>query len=153
MSPRRILRFGLLAIIAICASAQDAAPKSRLQRVQEEVEMRRMARDDAQGESGLVVAPLAYPDSWFAQPREWKVDGASLILCGQTFATLARKEVMISGRIAKRKITVSIGSVSSEKALDAFRSAIESQGIAIVPVSSRVLALVDATEIPTKKQG
>jgi hypothetical protein len=110
--------------------------------------MRRKAREDAQGGSGLVVAPIAYPDIWFAQPRELKLDGVSLVLCGQTFATLVRKEVMISGRIAKKKITVSIGSVSSEKALDAFRRAIESQGIAIVPVGSRVLALVDATELP-----
>jgi type II secretory pathway component GspD/PulD (secretin) len=136
-------------LVAVCASvavAQESAPKSRLQQVQEEYEARRKMRENAQGDSGLAVAPLAHPDSWFAEPRELKLEDTSLVLCGQTFATLARKEVMISGRVVKKKITVSTGSVSSEKALEAFRSAIEAQGIAIVPVGAHVLVLVDAAD-------
>jgi len=96
--------------------------------------------------SGIVVAPLAYPDSWFAEPPELKIENISLLLCGQTFATLARKEVMISGRVVKKKISVTTGSVSSEKALDAFRRALESRGITIVSVGTRILAPVDTAD-------
>jgi hypothetical protein len=142
-------RLQVLFALAVCgsvAAAQESAPKRSLQQIQEELAARRTMRESAQGDSGLAIAPIAHPDSWFAEPRELKLEGTSLILCGQTFATLARKEVLISGRVVKRKITVSTGSVSSEKALKAFGSAIEAQGIAIVPVGAHVLVLVDAAD-------
>lgn len=145
LSYRRLI-FVVLAVCASVAAAQESDPKRSLQQIQEELAARRTMRENAQGDSGLAVAPLAQPDSWFAEPRELKLEDTSLVLCGQTFATLARKEVMISGRVVKKKITVSTGRVSGEKALEAFRNAIEAQGIAIVPVGAHVLVLVDAAD-------
>ncbi|MEO6246188.1 MAG: hypothetical protein ABIQ12_12210 [Opitutaceae bacterium] len=148
MHHRQILFSALAVMSAALNKAEEPASKSRLQQVQEEVQQRRKMLENAQGESGMVVAPLAYPESWFAEPRDLKIENTSLVLCGQAFATLARKEVMISGRVVKRKITLITDSVSSERRLEAFRRALESQGIAIVHLGPRILALVDAADAP-----
>ena len=95
------------------------------------------------GDRGIVVAP----DNWYAQPRELKVEN-SLMYCAQTFATLARKEIMISGQVVRKKITVRTEIVSSENALQALRRAIEAQGISIIPIENGILALVSETSLP-----
>ena len=99
------------------------------------------AGDPMQGERGIVVAPLTCPENWYAQPRELKIEN-SVMYCAQTFATLARKEIMISGQVVRKKITITTEKLSSENALQALRRAIEAEGIAIVPIEGGVLALV-----------
>jgi hypothetical protein len=146
MSSLRFLFSVLVAVFAGIAAAHEPASKPRMPLVQEEVDMRRKAREDAQGETGMAVAPLAYPDTWFAQPRKLKIEDASLMMCGQMFATLARKEVLMSGRVVKKKITVTTSSVSSGEAFESFRRAIEAQGVVIVPIGTHILVLVDSAD-------
>lgn len=98
------------------------------------------------GDRGIVVAPLACPDNWYAQSRELKVEN-SLMYCAQTFATLSRKEIMISGHVVRKKITVTTERVSSENALKALRCAIEAQGVTIIPIEDGILALVSGTTL------
>ena len=103
------------------------------------------AGDPMLGERGIVVAPLTCPENWYAQPRELKIEN-SLMYCAQTFATLARKEIMISGQVVRKKITITTEKLSSENALQALRRAIEAQGIAIVPIEGGILALVSGVK-------
>ena len=147
MFSRSVLISTILVAGVTVAFAQESTSKT-LQQVQEQLEARRKLREDAQGNRGIVFTPIANPDGWFKEPRELKLDGVSLISCGETFATLARKEVMISGRVAKKMITVSTGSVSSDEAFKAFCRAIEGQKIGIIPVGDRILVLVDSADAP-----
>jgi hypothetical protein len=99
------------------------------------------------GERGIVVAPLTCPEAWYNQSRELRIEN-SLMYCAQTFATLSRKEVMISGQVVRKKITITTDTMSSENALKSLRSAIEAQGIAVIPINERILALVSAPTLP-----
>jgi hypothetical protein len=138
----------IVVVVGGLAAVGLAQDPPRQQGVFEEVARRQKLREELARQRGVVVAPTMHPDSWFAEPRDFSFGGYPLELCGPMLATLARKEVMISGAVAKKKITVSVGRVTAEKALEAFRIAIADQGIAIVPVGPRILALVDAADAP-----
>ena len=126
--------------------AAEVSEASRLDRIKEELAMRVRIRQKAFGARGAVFAPSEYSESWFATKRELKIDREEIGFCGQTLATLARQEVMVSGRIAKKEISLHIESAASDEALAAFRKALVEHGIAVVPVGAS-LALVDASEV------
>ena len=132
-------------LLASIASADALTEAEKLKRIEEEVAKRREAREKFVEGRGIVYQPVIVPESWSTR-RELRIADAPLGLCGQTFAMLTQKEVLISKRVVDRKISVSLSSASSEEAAVAFRSAIEDQGVAIVDVGGDALALVDANE-------
>ncbi|MCM2273510.1 MAG: hypothetical protein NDI75_01750 [Candidatus Didemnitutus sp.] len=140
--------FVFLATVVLClpvvqASDDDAA----LKRIQEEVASRRKLRQQALDARGIVFAPAEVSDEWLREKRELKIDEVSLGLCGQTFATLIQKEVMVSARVVKKEITLNLGPVTGEEAQAAFRKALVKHGVAIVPVGAHALALVAAEDL------
>lgn len=142
----RLLVF--LATVAIClpvvyASDDDAA----LKRIQEEVASRRKLRQQALDARGIVFAPTEASAEWLREKRELKIEEIPLGFCGQTFATLTQKEVMVSGRVMKKEITLNLEPVTGEEAQAAFRKALAKHGVAIVPVGAHTLALVAAEDV------
>ena len=147
MKTFRISAAAILLAIPLLISAQQSDDATRLRRVEEEVAKRRKLLEGAIGERGIVFAPYKYDETWYAGVRELVIDDSALATCGQLFANYARKEVMVSGRVIQKKITVRASKVRGHEGLALIRSALEAQGIAIVPVGSRSLALIDAAEV------
>jgi hypothetical protein len=137
----------LFAFSAAAALAQDAAPSNELDQVKAAVEMRRKMREDAMGGAGFVAEPLTQPDSWYTTPRELKIENRTVLSVAGTIATLARKEVFISGRVTKRMLTVDAGVVTSDKAFEKVQEALQGQGIAVVPVGNGILFLTDLSDV------
>ena len=147
-----MIRIPLIVAIAILSGllvrAAEESDTSRLDRIKEELAYRVKVRQKALGvRGGVVFAPHEYSDSWLAVKRELEIDGVPIGFCGQTLATIARKEVMVSGRIVEKEIRLYLDSATSEEAFVAFRKALKDQGIAVVPVGAQTLALVDASEV------
>ena len=142
---RLLLVTGMLAL-AGGVVAQDAAEKARLERIRDEVAKRRKLLETAHGERGIVFAPYRYDDKWYAEAHDLVIEDAALVTAGQTIATYARKEVMISGRVVQKKITVHAPKVTGEVGLAKLRAALEGQGLALVPVETKSLALIEAAE-------
>jgi len=95
---------------------------------------------------GGVVSPVPCPSEWFAQSLELKID-APLLACAGTFATLAQKEVMISSGVARKRIVLTTERVSAERALESFHSVLKREGIAVIPLTERTLALVQEQDL------
>ncbi len=147
-SIRVAFSFCLLASIAVGAGLTEA---ERLKRIEEEVAKRREARVKAVEGRGVVYQPLSLPENWSTGERELKISDAPLGLCGQTFAILTRKEVLISRRVVDRKISVSLSNATREEAAEAFRRALAAQGVAMVVAGTDTVALVDASEVANEK--
>jgi hypothetical protein len=126
---------------------QTNNPKSALERVEEEVAKRRRTRDGAlsTGLFGGVFQP-ALSDA--SERVTFEIKARPLLDCGQPYATLTGKEVMISGRVAAITISVAAQKLSRSEAAARMTASFEAAGIAIVPVGSSVLALVDAKALP-----
>jgi hypothetical protein len=146
MKALRVSATALILAIPLSILAQNSDDAGRLRRVEEEVAKRRRLLEAAIGERGIVFAPYKYDDAWYATARDLVVADAALATCGQLFANYARKEVMVSGRVIQRKITLRAAKVRGVEGLALLRSALEAKGIAILPVGSRSLALIDAAE-------
>ena len=134
-------------------SAADLSEAEKLKRIEEEVAKRREAREKAVEGRGVVYQPVSIPDSWATGRREITIKDASLSLCGQTFAMLVQKEVMISRRVADRKISISLDSASREEAAAAFERAVEAEGVAVVRVGADILVLVARADVADEKNG
>jgi len=149
---QRNIRIALLSCFLSATSfSQDISSDARLRAVEEEVMKRRKLLEAAQGERGIVFAPLKHQESWFSIPREVKVEDSPLVTCGQLFASLTRCEVMVSGRVAQKRISVSTEPMVSDRAAEIFRRAIESQGVVVLSIGTRILALVDKSDVAAPK--
>eukprot|EP01035_Chromulina_nebulosa_P005811 gene5811-7871_t len=143
------LRISIAALMLAMAGglvAQDATEKARMERIREEVARRRKLLETAHGERGIVFAPYRYEDKWYAEAHDLVIEDMALVTAGQMVATYARKEVMISGRVIQKKITVQAPKVTGDAGWAKLRAALEAQGLVLVPVGSKSLALIEATE-------
>jgi hypothetical protein len=147
---RRIVSFILL--LTSTAGAAGLSDSEKLDRIKEQIEERRKIRAHALAAAGRAFSPIPNADSWFKEEMDLTIKNEAIGLCAQTFATLAKKEVFVSIRVMKREISISAGRVDGEKALAAFRNAIEAQGIQIVPVGTTILVLVEPIEGTTEKK-
>ena len=147
MNLLRLSAAAILLAIPLLISAQQSDDAARMRRVEEEVAKRRKLFEGAIGERGMVFTPYKYDEIWYAEVRELVIDDRAIATCGQLFATYARKEVMVSGRVIQKRITVPASKVRGDEGSALIRSALEAQGIAIVSVGSRSLALIDAAEV------
>ena len=151
LEPKLNMRVPVIVVLTILSGfpvhAAEESETSRLDRIKEELATRVRVRQKALGAQGVVFAPHEYSDSWLSTKRELKIDKEAIGFCGQTLATFARKEVMVSGRIAKKEISLYIESATGEEALAAFRKELDDHGIAVVSVGAHTLALVDAAEV------
>ncbi len=145
---RSLTAITVLIALALGAPAQEPSPDQRLRQIADEVARRRQIREAAHGERGIVFAPFPHPDAWYRTPRELKISASPLVTCGEMFATLAKREVMISGRVAQKKITLATGLIDGAQAFEVFSAVLEREGIAIVPIGARILALVEKSDAP-----
>jgi len=144
----RILVLAVITVLSVYpVQAAEESATNRLDRIKEDIADRRKIRQRAYGARGTVFAPEEFPEGWLKQKRELEIDEEALGFCGQILATLTQKEVMVSGRIAKKEISLYLESATGEEALAAFRKLLEEHGIVIVPVGVHTLALVHASEV------
>jgi hypothetical protein len=157
-----VVKRDILISIMLCAGvvmsvspsrAGEEAEALKLKRIGEEMAMRRKQREDARANHGVAFTPVKEADSWFKESMDLQVEDQTIGACCQTFATLARKEVLASSRVVKKRISIAAGRVDGETALIAFRRAMEAQGVAIVPVGDTILVLVEAGDIANEKKG
>lgn len=123
--------------------AQNSSPKSALERVEEEVAERRRMRDGvlATGFFGGVFQP-AQSDA--SERVTFEIKARPVVDCGQPYATLIGKEVMISGRVSAIKISVVAQKLSRAEAAAKMTDSFEAAGIDIIPVGNSIVVLVDA---------
>jgi hypothetical protein len=129
--------------------AQNSNPKSALERVEEEVGKRRRMRDGALS-TGLFGGVFQPAPNGASESVTFEINARPLLDCGQPYATLTGKEVMISGRVTANTISVSAQKLSRSEAVARMTASFEAAGIAIVPVGSSILVLVDAKVLPKK---
>lgn len=147
---RLVFSIFLLASIACAAEISEA---DKLKGIEEEVAKRKKMRGYVLENTGRVFSPISNADSWFKEEIDLTIKDEAIGVCAQTFATLAKKEVFVSNRVMKRRLSIAAGRVDGDKALAAFREAIDAQGIAIVPVGTSILVLVEATELTNNNKG
>jgi len=146
------------AMLSVRVFAAGDAPQGesealKQKRIEEAVATRRMMHEYALEHSGRAFSPTPQSDSWFKEALDLTLVDEPIGTCAQTFATLARKEVFVSSRVMKKKLSIAASRTNGEKALEIFRTAIEAQGVAIVPIGKSILVLVDASEVAHETKG
>jgi len=138
----------LLSALAVCMFGQSAENDDRMKKIREEISIRRQAREAVAGEQGVVVLPVAYPENWFATPQEISINGREIIYCAPLLASLFNNELMVSARVAKRRIVLAPARFQREEARAKIKEALAAVGVAIVPIGSRITVLVDFEDAP-----
>ncbi|PTY07073.1 hypothetical protein DB347_09540 [Opitutaceae bacterium EW11] len=118
-----------------------------LERVQREVRNRRALREEAMGAAGVARMPLREDPSWYQGPRSFKVESEMIASASQLFATLTKKEVLVSGAVAKRRVTVVLPTATVDQAVSVFTEAFAGQHVKVVAVGDHLLVLADQAEV------
>jgi hypothetical protein len=150
----RVMTLGAVMAFSVAPSrAAEDAETLKLKRIEEEVAKRRKLRESALENRGVAFTPVLVLESWFSEEMDFRIEDQAIGTCCQTFATLARKEVLASSGVVKKRISIAAGRVDGETALRALREAIEAQGVRIVPIGDRILVLVDAADVANENKG
>ena len=141
---RLIVFFFAVFPVASLSAESDA---DKLERIKGEVRQRRELREQAAGNAGAAYFPIGVSASWFAGPVTLDFEGDAIRSSGQLFATLTKKEVLISAAVAKRSFSLVAEAQTAREAERKLRAAYEQAGIKIIEVGDSILVLADAVSV------
>jgi hypothetical protein len=114
--------------------------------VRREIAQRRADVEDAIARVGAAFVPMRSADEAERSTHLW-IPNWALALAGQHFATDLRKEVFVSSRAAKIRISILTKATTAEEMLHAWRTAFAEAGIVEIPVGPKLVVLVHKDEL------
>jgi len=143
MQPHLVRLAGMTigACVLIFSLSSCAQQSSDLDTVRSEVQRRRALRETANEASGVARMPLEVNTAGLVKMgiKDVPISGVAQLL-----ATASQKEVLVSGHVAKRRISVPEGTRSSAELVAAIQLEVAKHNVKIVSVSPDTLVLVDA---------
>ena len=129
----------LLCTVLAADGESLTAEERQLEQIKNDLKTRREARESALAKAGVVCSPEARTVEWYAQRHTFKIEDEQLASCAQLYATLTQEEVMVSGRVAKLRLRVSIQNQTVPEAIAAIRRAVSSCNVSVQEVGARIV--------------
>ena len=125
--------------VGVAEEPKDSSER-RLDDIQSELKTRRERREDALMSAGVVCVPEFRPTEWYDMKHEIVLENTLVTVCAQLYATLAKKEVMVSGKVAKQRVNIPIQNLGVNEAIVVIRRALADAGVTIYQVDDDTVA-------------